>query len=74
MKRIMYTNDSQMIMGLDYDLSYVPGIAGDALLLMITLATSKGTVFHSLCISIALISIVIYDPSKIIKKHTLLWP
>ena len=36
---------SMMVMGVDYDLSFAPVIDGDALLLMIAVATSLNTIF-----------------------------
>ena len=55
---------SSMIMGLDYDISYAPVIEGDALLLMMAIATSRGLTFYFLDISNAFQSNVIHDPTK----------
>ena len=55
---------SQMVVGVDYDLSYAPVIEGDALLLMISVGTSKCLKFYFIDISNAFQSNVIHDPKK----------
>ena len=55
---------SRMVVGIDYDLSYAPVIDGDSLLLMISVATSKGMIFYFLDISNAFQSNIIHDPRR----------
>ena len=64
MKIRLCANGARMIPGIDFDLSHVPVIDGETLLLMIAVATAKKMKFYFIDISNAFQSNVIHDPNK----------